>query len=163
MTKQYLPVVFDLDGTVRCAMHRLHLLPPLEDFDDPRAFDAMNGQCHLDAPIMDTIIVLRAMYAAGHPVVLLTRANEIAKEKTVKWLVQHSIPYHELIMAGYEDPRPDREYKEEKIAEIDEKYGGILAFWDDQPKVCEHIRALGYTCYHVTDPYGPLENISPNE
>lgn len=146
-------VVFDKDGTLLCAKHRLDLLPPPEKMSDPRAFDAMNLACHKDTPIWDTIEAARAYQAAGHPVIILTRANEISRPMVMDQIRKYNIPCDELVMARWDDIRADREYKEEMIKYLDNKYGGILAFYDDQPKVCSHIRALGYTCYHVCDPY----------
>lgn len=147
------PAVFDVDGTLRCGAHRLHLLPPLDKFADPRAFDAMNMAAVDDTPIWDNINLLKAIHKAGHPIVLLTRANVMGKDILLAQLALWDIPYVELIMADYDDTRGDRDYKEEKIQYIEEKYGRPIAFWDDQPKVCAHIRALGYTCHHVVDPY----------
>lgn len=147
------PVVFDVDGTLRCAKHRLDMLPPLEEMSNPRAFDAMNLAAVNDTPIENTIAIARSLHKAGHPVILLTRANVIGKSILLDQCEKWDIPYAEIIMADYDDCSGDREYKERKITYIEEKYGSILAFWDDQPKVCEHIRSLGYTVYHVEDPY----------
>lgn len=146
-------VVFDKDGTLVCGKHRLDLLPPQEKMSDPRAFDAMNLQCYKDEPFWDVIETARSMAAAGHPIVILTRANEIARPMVLDQIQRFNIPCDELVMARWDDTRADREWKEEQIKYIDNKYGGILAFYDDQPKVCSHIRSLGYTCYHVCDPY----------
>ncbi|MGI4991043.1 polynucleotide kinase (plasmid) [Halobacteriovorax sp. GFR7] len=147
------PVVFDVDGTLRCGKHRLDLLPPLDQMSNPRAFDAMNLAAVDDTPIWDTIKIARALHRAGHPVILLTRANEIGREILEDQCIKWDIPYAELYMADYDDCSGDREYKEMRIKQIEQKYGRILAFWDDQPKVCAHIRSLGYTVYHVEDPY----------
>ncbi len=150
--------VFDLDGTLRCGKHRLNLLPT-SDFDNPRAYDAMNLACVDDSPIEDTIQLMNDLYNAGHAVVILTRANCIAIKETIKWLQRNNCWFDWLIMADYDDTQSDRPYKQQRIKMIEDHYreewgiDRITAFWDDQIKVCDFIRDLGYTCYHVTAPY----------
>lgn len=105
-----------------------------------------------DAPITDTIRVMKAMRAAGFIVIILTGRSDEAREITEKWLVQNGASHYDLlIMRSASDNRKDTVIKEEILRKIGIER--IVAAWDDSPTVIAHFRSLGITTYQVCD-YG---------
>jgi phosphoglycolate phosphatase-like HAD superfamily hydrolase len=140
-------VVFDLDGTLACGKHRLHLMPNKEDAHLTTSWDEFNLAAGGDAPIKDNIKLLNNLPATWD-IVILTGRCDIAKEITVKWLKSNRVAYDELIMRKQSDHRTDVEFKEEALREIG--LDKILCCFDDLDHVAKHIRGLGVTCHLVT-------------
>nr|CAK6596933.1 HAD-superfamily hydrolase [Klebsiella phage vB_Kpn_K2alpha62] len=143
--------IFDLDGTLSNGNHRLHLLPK-KDLHLTESWTAFNMAAGGDAPITDTIRVMKAMRAAGFIVIILTGRSDEAREITEKWLVQNGASHYDLlIMRAASDNRKDTVIKEEILRKIGIER--IVAAWDDSPTVIAHFRSLGITTYQVCD-YG---------
>lgn len=139
-------VVWDLDGTLACGKHRLHLLPT-KNLDTTQAWYKFNMACGRDAPIHDNIELLKALHLEYYTVILTGRSDD-AMELTEQWLEKNDVPYDLLHMRGKDDHRPDTEFKEEKLREIG--LSNILCCFDDLEHVVKHIRSLGVTCHQVT-------------
>lgn len=148
-------VVFDLDGTLADATHRLHLLPEGADKNRTDSWDAFNLACWLDAPIPDNIQLLRSLCRAGHRIVILTGRCDVARMKTIDWLERYQIPYDNLVMRPSYDHRKDVDFKEDALIRISE-IEPILCCFDDLEHVCKHIRGMGITCHQVTHYDAPL-------
>lgn len=144
-------VIVDLDGTLACGQHRLHLLPSVENRHLTECWDEFNLACAGDAPIEDTIAIVNSLYAQGYHIVILTGRCDVAKEFTVEWLQLHDVCYDQLIMRKAGDHRQDIVLKEAVLREIG--LDKIICAFDDLPHVVSHIRSLGITCYHVCDVY----------
>lgn len=143
--------IFDLDGTLSNGNHRLHLLPK-KDLHLTESWTAFNMAAGGDAPITDTIRVMRAMRTAGFIVIILTGRSDEAREITEKWLVQNGASHYDLlIMRSASDNRKDTVIKEEILRKIGIER--IVAAWDDSPTVIAHFHSLGITTYQVCD-YG---------
>ena len=143
--------IFDLDGTLSNGNHRLHLLPK-KDLHLTESWTEFNMAAGVDAPITDTIRVMKAMRAAGFIVIILTGRSDEAREITEKWLVQNGASHYDLlIMRSAYDNRKDTVIKEEILRKIGIER--IVAAWDDSPTVIAHLRSLGITTYQVCD-YG---------
>lgn len=143
--------IFDLDGTLSNGNHRLHLLPK-KDLHLTESWTEFNMAAGGDAPITDTIRVMKAMRAAGFIVIILTGRSDEAREITEKWLVQNGASHYDLlIMRSASDNRKDTVIKEEILRKIGIER--IVAAWDDSPTVIAHFRSLGITTYQVCD-YG---------
>lgn len=140
-------IVWDLDGTLACGKHRLHLLPKPEDAHLTSGWLAFNMEAGKDKPIQDNIDLLRNMYM-GCTLVILTGRSDDALGITKQWLVNHDVVYDHLIMRPKGDHRKDIEFKEEKLREIG--LDRILCCFDDLEHVVKHIRSLGVTCHQVT-------------
>lgn len=140
-------VVWDLDGTLACGKHRLHLLPT-KDYDKTESWTEFNKACADDKPIQDNIDLLNRMEEMGMFVVILTGRSDIAEEETVKWLADNGVFYDALLMRSQQDNRPDIEVKEDalRLLGLDD----ILCCFDDLEHVAKHIRSLGVTCHLVT-------------
>lgn len=141
-------VVFDLDGTLACGKHRLHLLPQEADAHRTEAWDEFNLAADGDAPIEDNIKLLRSLFKDGNWIVILTGRCDVAIDVTKQWLFDNYVPHQQLLMRPAADHRRDIEFKEEKLREIG--LDNILCCFDDLEHVAKHIRSLGVTCHLVT-------------
>lgn len=142
-------VIFDLDNTLACLKHRLHLLPK-PDLHLTSSWKEFNKACINDAPIWDTIDVLNAMVAAGKAVIIMTGRSDDAFEETRYWLDQVGVlDKVSLIMRNKNDCRKDTVIKEEWLRSIG--LHNILCCFDDYPSVISHFRSLGLTVYDVVD------------
>jgi phosphoglycolate phosphatase-like HAD superfamily hydrolase len=141
--------VFDLDGTLACGKHRLHLLPAKEDMARVEAWDEFNLAAADDAPIQDNIDLCNVLFKNyQHRVVILTGRSDVAKYATEKWLEDNKVDYDYLIMRSRTDNRKDTELKEAELKEIGLEQ--IVCCFDDLEHVVKHIRSLGVTCHQVT-------------
>ena len=140
-------VIFDLDGTLACGKHRLHLLPKPEDAHLTYAWNEFNLASADDKPIQDNIDLLKIM-PARYDVIILSGRCDIAKDITLAWLKEKRVAYDQLIMRKQGDHRTDIDFKEEELRKIG--LGDILCCFDDLEHVAKHIRSLGVTCHLVT-------------
>lgn len=140
-------IVWDLDGTLACGKHRLHLLPKPEDANVTSGWLRFNMAAGADAPIQDNIDLMNTQPEEWELIILTGRSDD-ALDITVDWLERHGVPYDRLIMRPKGDHRKDIEFKEEKLREIG--LDRILCCFDDLEHVVKHIRSLGVTCHQVT-------------
>lgn len=140
--------IFDLDGTLACGNHRLHLLPSKDTAHRTEAWDNFNLAAGDDAPILDNIRLMNELFQFGKRIIILSGRCDIAKHITEKWLWENGCSYNQLIMRPQADHRRDIEFKEDKLREIGLER--IVACFDDLEHVAKYIRSLGVTCHLVT-------------
>ena len=140
-------VVFDLDGTLACGKHRLHLLPAENIASITQSWDEFNLAAGGDTPLLDNIWLCNELFD-GAIIIILTGRCDVAKDITIKWLADNNVHYDQLIMREAGDHRRDVEYKGEKLKEIG--LDRITCCFDDLEHVAKHIRGLGVTCHLVT-------------
>ena len=133
--------VFDMDGTLADASHRLHFIER-EPKDWDSFFEAMGD----DKPIRHVIAIARALEAAGHGVDIWTGRPNGYRRHTVRWLEKHGVPWHWLRMRDDGDRRPDHVVKMEWLAEMTSP---IDAVFEDRMRVVAAWRAAGVPCYQV--------------
>lgn len=142
-------VIFDLDNTLACLKHRLHLLPK-SDLHLTSSWKEFNKACVNDAPIWDTIEVLKAIKASGKTVIIMTGRSDDAFEETRYWLARVGVLDKALLMMrNKNDSRKDTVIKEGWLRSIGLQ--NILCCFDDSPSVIAHFRSLGLTVYDVVD------------
>lgn len=112
--------IFDIDGTLADATHRLHHILGKEKKD----WDAWDAETDGDSPIVPIVGILQALYDHGHYIMLLTGRNERVREQTEKWLADHNIHYHWLIM------RPHGDHRDDNIVKVELLY----QFLEDHPE-----------------------------
>lgn len=142
-------VVFDLDGTLSCGKHRLHLLPSKDVAHLNESWDDFNLASGQDAVIKNNVAILKALKGQGFHTIILTGRSATARDITIQWLEENSIPYDDLIMRGSEDNRKDTVIKEEVLRGL-MRFFNIVACFDDLEHVVKHIRSMGLTCHQVT-------------
>lgn len=141
-------IIWDLDGTLACGKHRLHLLPT-ENLHSTESWVEFNLASWADNPIHDNIQLMQEMHKAGYITVILTGRSDIARDMTEDWLDKHGIQYDHMKMREASDNRKATVIKEEYLRKLG--LDRILCCFDDLPHVASHMRSLGLTCHLVTE------------
>jgi uncharacterized HAD superfamily protein len=123
-------VVFDIDGTVADARHRLHLIAGKADHDQwVRFFDAA-----VDDPPLAEGVARAKQLAETHDIVWLTARPERVREMTEDWLAQHGLPTGRLLMLPDGEKKVARMFKLDAIRRLAQEHEIALVF-DDDPRV----------------------------
>jgi hypothetical protein len=137
------PLAFvDLDGVLADVRHRLHhLTGRRKDWD---AFFAAAPQDPLHPEGKAVVARLRP----DHEVVYLTGRPERCRADTERWLAQHGLDGHDLVMRSGRDRRPAAVVKVETIAR---RYPGrdVAVVVDDDDRVVAAMRAAGHQVLHA--------------
>lgn len=126
-------VIFDIDGTLSNNIPMKHVpLPP----PGPEANydDWMSHTVDLDPNDW----VRDATHEVGPDVekIVLTARSEKYRALTEAWLARHDVAYDRLIMRPNDDSRPDHEYKQQVLDEIEREFDVVFAI-DDNPHVTQ--------------------------
>jgi hypothetical protein len=125
--------VFDLDGTISDATHRLYHLQV-----KPKDWASFYAGCINDAAIEPTIAVMRALVAVGHRVEIWTGRSDETEQMTRTWLHRYDVPDVRLRMRKAGDHRPDVEVKVEWLS-LDDRPDMVF---EDRSSMVEMWRAL---------------------
>lgn len=148
--------IFDLDGTLADAAHRIHHISG--DKKDWRAFFAASVD---DKPIAPLITTFHALQLAGAECWIWTGRSDEVRAETVDWLKKHcrfdaskagtflrAPELFQMRKAG--DHRPDHVIKGEWLAALDPpEYNRLTAVFEDRARVVQMWRDAGVTCYQV--------------
>lgn len=140
-------IVFDVDGTLANADHRVHHL--LGDTEDWESFE---NEADNDVP-HDEIVYLNWLLASDkkNKIVIVTARGIHQKEQTEKWLADHKIYYNAIYMREVEhDHTPDDYFKEKVLDKIKHDFG-VKPFivFEDRNKVVDMWRRNGIKCLQV--------------
>lgn len=134
-------VIFDIDGTISDAAHRVH-------HAQMKDWDTFQSLAHEDPVIVKMADLMRVLSMSAN-IILLTGRNEKYRHITKQWLKDASLDYayEELIM------RPDGDFRQDfemKLAMLEERFGGkdgvLKNVWfaiDDRDSVVEGFRNYG--------------------
>ena len=137
--------VFDMDGTLALVDHRRALVR-----GDKPDWHSFNKASLLDPPNEAVANVLRALFAAGYRIWIVSGRSDVAELETRGWLTKHAIPFHQLLMRSASDSRADHVLKREWALKY--RFGDtVLAVFDDRNSVVQMWRELGITCFQVAD------------
>lgn len=78
-------IVFDIDGTLADASHRL---PYIANPDEPKNWDAFFDGVVDDVPIPEAWVILNALLDHHHQIIFITGRPERLRAKTYNWLVR---------------------------------------------------------------------------
>lgn len=135
--------VFDIDGVLADVTHRLHHLRSRPK--NWAAFFAAAG----DDPLLTTGRQQLLEAARQHPVVYLSGRPERLRRLTQTWLDAHDLPAGALVLRPNGDRRPARLLKAQLVRRIAQG-GDIALVVDDDPEVCDALRAAGFPVLHAT-------------
>lgn len=140
--------IFDIDGTVSDASHRLHFIK-----NKPANWNAFFEACEDDLPIPETIAILRALQLTGHTIVLSTGRSEAIRDKTKHWLAEYlPAPVSGLYMRTAGDYREDTIVKEELLDKIiydwNQPIGGAF---EDRQQCVDMYRKRGIRVFQVAE------------
>lgn len=157
-------VIFDIDGTLADATHRLHLIkdptfwvhlaeakpltPDWESF-------LSDEQVARDTPILHTWRILWALMDTGYRPLFITGRSETSREMTWDWLNRHDRSfdhnYNRLFMRAKGDRRPSHETKQDCLMEArSQGYNPTLVF-EDRADDAAMWRRNGLLCMHVAE------------
>lgn len=140
--------IFDYDGTLADATHRLDRLPT-KDLHLTESWSEFNRLSIHDEPIESTIQVMNGLFKSGAFIIILTGRSDEVCELSTQWLTDAGAQYNVMVMRQASDNRKDTIIKEEFL-----RYIGlhrVTAAWDDSSNVISHFRSLGITTYAVVD------------
>jgi hypothetical protein len=138
------PLAFvDIDGVLADVRHRLHYIERR-----PRDWDGFFAAA-VDDPAHAEGIALVETLQADHEVVFLTgRPHRLAAESE-RWLTQHGVGGHRLVMRPERDRRPAAVVKFELLRQIAEGRR-VAVVIDDDRDVIGTMRNAGYPTFHAT-------------
>lgn len=174
---QKLVYIFDLDNTLSCNAHRLHLIPEGSQKD----WDAFSAACVNDAPKKDVIKIFETLAAKtlyfvdkGLPwyIYILSGRCDSVRHQTCTWLYNNlnhnlgeELTYYtgeaaipnwwatNLLMREKGDYTPDYILKKQMLDSIMKrdnfKLSDIQGVFDDRESVVKMWRDLGLTCFQV--------------
>jgi phosphoglycolate phosphatase-like HAD superfamily hydrolase len=148
--------IFDLDGTLANAEHRVHHIGGATK--DWRAFFAAAND---DTPIAPTIRTMRALINAGSEVWVWTGRSDEVREETILWLDKHCdfvVNFYtgmfrapeRFLMRKAGDHRPDHDLKFEWLANLEPpERNRLTAVFEDRTRVVQMWREAGVQCFQV--------------
>ena len=138
-------VLCDLDGTLSDTEHRLHHVRGKQR--DYEAFFAAAGD---DPPIQPVITLVQALAAQGHEIHILSGRRDDTRAATERWLEEHGVPHHRLVLRPYDDRTPDHILKR-RWFHADYRKEDVLLALEDRSRVVSMYRELGVTCLQVAE------------
>lgn len=141
--------IFDIDGTLADATHRLHHILGKEKKD----WDAWDAETDGDTPIVPIVGILQALWDHNYEIMLLTGRNERVRLMTENWLEQHNIWYDHLLMRQPNDHRDDTIIKLEALKDFlkanpDKK---VQTIFEDRRRLVVAFREAGYHVCQVDE------------
>jgi len=143
--------IFDLDGTLADATHRLHLIQ-----NGRKDWDLFYEQCVHDKPIWGTIDTLTSLHESGATCLIWTGRGDKVLPQTRDWLYscipQNIVDRCRLRMRKDGDHREDVVVKQEWLDELDPlARRQIVAAFEDRKRVVDMWRKNGIICYQVAE------------
>ena len=138
------PLAFvDIDGVLADVRHRLHFIERR-----PRDWDGFFDAA-VDDPIHPEGIALVETLRADHEIVFLTGRPRRLAADTERWLTEHGVGGHRLVMRPERDRRPAATVKLELIKEI-AGTRRVAIVVDDDTDVIRTMRNAGYPTFDAT-------------
>lgn len=144
-------VIFDLDGTLSDPSHRLHFVKGKK-----KDFDSFYAGVSGDSPKENIIQIYRQFaHSYEYPfdpyeMWIVSGRSDIVRKETEKWLREHGIVYHQLIMRKHGDYTHDATLKRSWLnSGILPPKERILCCFDDRQRVVDMWREEGLTCLQV--------------
>ena len=137
------PLAFvDIDGVLADVRHRLHFIERR-----PRDWDGFFAAA-VDDPAHPEGIALVETLQADHEIVFLTgRPHRLAAD-TERWLAQHGVAGHRLVMRPERDRRPAASVKLELLKQLAGRRQ-VAVVIDDDADVIRTMRNAGYPTFHA--------------
>ena len=136
-------VVFDLDGTLANADHRMQWVS-----SKPKNWAACDAAIPQDTVHTDIAWILDFL-PLDTRVILCTGRSESVREVTEAWLRSNHIEYDALYMRPTGDFRKDSVVKVELLQQIINDYDKTYLWFDDRQQVVDAIRAAGIRVLQV--------------
>ena len=135
--------VVDIDGVVADVRHRLHHVAHA-----PKDWAAFFDAAPEDPLLVEGARVVHAL-AEVHEVVYLSGRPEQCRWDTLAWVQRHDLPPGVLHLRPAGDRRPGRLFKVDVVRRL-AREREIAVLVDDDPLVCEAVRAAGFDVLPAT-------------
>ena len=146
--------IFDLDGTIALIEHRRDVIL---DKEDKHRWERFYQLCDKDSPNLPVIQTMEQLRQAGADVWLFSGRSAEVREKTVRWLAEHTsfmtFDLDEiLVMRDIGDTTPDDVLKKQWLDNmlIDDRKR-LVAVFDDRDRVVKMWRDNGVMCFQVAE------------
>lgn len=149
--------IFDLDGTLANAEHRIHFINGNKK--DWRAFFSAASE---DKPIEQVIQTMKLLRKGGAEIWVWTGRSDEVRDETVKWLRVHCdfdarssllsqfLAPERFLMRKAGDHRNDHVLKAEWLSLLDPpERGRLTAVFEDRARVVQMWRENGVPCFQV--------------
>jgi hypothetical protein len=114
-----------------------------------RDWDSYFFACGTDEPNWPVINMMRLLWEDGYNIRILSgRANRV-REITEKWLAEHAVPHHTLILRPENNREDDHKMKPELAFRQGWTPDCVLFVFEDRQRVVDAWRQLGYTVFQV--------------
>ena len=135
--------IVDIDGVVADVRHRLHHVE-----SRPKDWDAFFAAAVDDPPLVEGLAVV-ARLDEDHEVVFLTGRPEACRDDTERWLDEHGLGGHRLVMRPEGTRRPAAELKRDLLADLAlARVVGVVV--DDDELVIAAMTGGGHPTLHAT-------------
>ena len=147
--------IVDLDGTICNCAHRLHYIGADSTWCvvSKKDWEGFYEAAVHDAPIYEVIAVVRALYDAGHTVVVSTGRPLNHSRSALDWLQKYRVYNHGLYMRDTGDHREDYIVKEELLNKIIQRWPKetIGGAFEDREQVVAMYRRRGIKVFQVAE------------
>jgi hypothetical protein len=135
--------VIDVDGVLADVEHRLHHIAKR-----PKDWGRFFAAAADDPPLHAGIAMARRL-AADHDIVYLSGRPERLRQVTLDWFARYDVPPGRLLLRDNRDRRPARLVKLGILRRLaQERPVSVLV--DDDPAVCQTVRAAGFEVLEAT-------------
>ena len=139
-------VIIDLDGTLCNDSHR-------KEWAEAKQWDEYHSRLLGDPVHEDVATALSTFQEAGKTVMIFSGRPEAYRHHTQIWLLRHNIDVAVIMMRGVNDYRKAEEVKLGHLTtmfnSIEEAKEQILVIFEDNDKVVQWWRDLGFRCWQV--------------
>jgi len=135
-------VIFDVDGTLADANHRLHFIKGDKD-SGKRNWGAFFREAIKDSPYEHVRLMNHFFDDAGFFIYLITGRPSNLRKDTEDWLAKHNIRYDSLLMRPATDRRPDYESKKDLFVQEGINKDEVVCVFEDRLQVAKMWKELG--------------------
>ncbi len=141
-------VIFDIDGTIADASHRVHYIRPAPG--EKKSWKKFFAEAANDSPMDHTIAIAKAMVLSGYSILFITGRPERLRSVTETWLENQGLDnYIGLLMRPDNDFRPDYEVKHDLFFDVAAEQCSvyakdILCVFEDRPQVINMWKRVGF-------------------
>ena len=144
--------IFDLDGTLALIDHRKHIL---DEVDDRQRWRRFYAACDEDQPNIPIVSILETLRHAGCDVWIFSGRSDEVRDKTVKWLTEHTSFMSRdldtaLVMRRAGDYTADDKLKQRWLnGLLPDDRSRLKAVFEDRDRVVAMWRENGVACLQV--------------
>lgn len=134
-------LLIDIDNTLSNAGWRDWMI-------DAEGWDAFHSNSHKDQEYPDLVKLANDLATMGWKVIAVTARPEKYRIMTIKWLLDHKVMIHTVLM------RPDNDFRASPLVKLDLIKGHCKNFldcvvMDDREDICLALQSAGLTALQV--------------